>query len=177
MQALEQKRNVEIKCKVRPSKFAELGDVMLAHYATDYIGNLQQTDTFFATNDGSRLKLRQEGEQAQLIRYVRANEACARESSYTLQQLTDSEVQALLASQPTTIVVRKQRELYVVGQVRIHLDRVERLGEFVEIEVVLHPNDSLEHGQTVLKHWMVEVLALNDSTICKDAYADLLAQQ
>ncbi len=171
---MEKKRNVEIKCKVTSLKLKELNTMLVTSYNDYYVGTLEQTDTFFATDDGSRLKLRQEADQSQLIRYVRANVACARESSYTIQQLTVSEVKTLLESQQITTVVHKMRELYVVGQVRIHLDQVDYLGEFVEIEVVLYPTDTLEDGQTMLKHWMLDVLQLSHSSICKDAYADLL---
>ena len=41
---------------------------------------------------------------------------------------------------PVTGSVRKRRLVYHVGQTRVHLDRVEGLGDFLELEVVLRPD-------------------------------------
>ena len=42
--------------------------------------------------------------------------------------------------------VRKQRTLFMIGRTRVHLDRVESLGNWIELEVVLEENEPSESG-------------------------------
>ena len=48
-------------------------------------------------------------------------------------------------------VVRKKRSLYMVGRTRIHVDEVEGLGDFLELEVVLADEESKEAGLAVAR--------------------------
>ena len=102
---------------------------------------LDQEDIFFAAPDG-RLKLRTFADgNGELIRYRRSDIAGPRTSRYTIAPTTAPEaLRAILSSVLGVLgVVRKRRWLYMVGQTRVHLDEVEGLGEFVELEVVLRP--------------------------------------
>jgi adenylate cyclase class 2 len=97
---------------------------------------LLQCDTYFEVSRG-RLKLREQPpEVAQLIAYERADEARARESRF--QIVTVAEPEALAAVLADTLGIRarvaKRRELYMWRGVRIHLDEVEELGDFIEFE-------------------------------------------
>jgi hypothetical protein len=51
-------------------------------------------------------------------------------------------------------VVRKTRTLYLVGQTRVHLDEVEGLGPFLELEVVLAPGQSAADGERIARDLM-----------------------
>jgi adenylate cyclase, class 2 len=132
------RRNVEIK--TRDADPAATLERALALGATDE-GVLAQRDTYFGRAKG-RLKLReQEGgteSGARLIAYVRPDDREARTSNYRLAEVDDPAAlaDALDAALGTLVVVDKRRRLLLYENVRIHLDRVERLGDFVELEAV-----------------------------------------
>src|SRR3954453_7799016 len=101
-------------------------------------GELRQRDTYFAAAR-ARLKLReQEPGGAELIAYERPDAARARESRYRIVPVTDPAAlrEALDAGLGTVVVVDKRRRLFLWEGVRIHLDRVDGLGDFVELEGV-----------------------------------------
>lgn len=70
-------------------------------------------------------------------------------------------------------VVRKKRALYMVGQTRIHLDEVEGLGAFVELEVVMQPDQSQTEGIQIARELMAK-LEIQDTELVDHAYIDLL---
>ena len=73
-------------------------------------------------------------------------------------------------------VVAKHREVFVAGRTRIHLDRVDQLGSFVELEVVLAEGESADAGQREA-HALLTSLAIAESDLVPDAYIDLLERQ
>jgi predicted adenylyl cyclase CyaB len=79
----------------------------------------------------------------------------------------------LAASLGEIITVKKRRELYISGQTRIHLDEVDELGSFMELEVVLRPDQTPEDGRIIASELM-EKLNVNKSDLVSCAYADLL---
>ena len=70
-------------------------------------------------------------------------------------------------------IVRKTRYLYLVGQTRIHLDDVEGLGQFMELEVVLKEEQSNEEGQKIAEDLM-SALGVERGDLIDGAYMDLL---
>jgi homotetrameric cytidine deaminase len=128
-------RNVELKA-VDPDPARSLA-VCLGLGAEDR-GVLRQRDTYFRARAG-RLKLREEEPGgATLVQYDRPDGAHARESRYRLVPVAEpGELKAALeAALGTLVVVDKERRLLLWEGVRIHLDRVAGLGEFVELEDV-----------------------------------------
>jgi adenylate cyclase class IV len=69
--------------------------------------------------------------------------------------------------------VRKRRWLLLVGQTRIHLDRVEGLGDFMELEVVLRDGQSDAEGCEVAEQLM-QALGLSNAPRLAGAYLDLI---
>ena len=138
-------------------------------------GTLRQRDTFFQVAHG-RLKLReQDPGGAELIQYDRANTACARRSRYRLVRVDDPETlrAALAEALGTLVVVEKERRLFVTGNVRIHLDRVEGLGTFVELEAVVTSGARAEDEAPRVAE-LRRALHLGDDRVVGVAYADLL---
>jgi len=74
------------------------------------------------------------------------------------------------------IVVQKERTLYLIGQTRVHLDRVEGLGDYMELEVVLTENDTQEAGTKIAADLM-EKLGINETDLVSGAYADHLMKK
>ena len=75
-----------------------------------------------------------------------------------------------------TVVVKKKREVFMVGQTRVHLDEVEDLGTFVELEVVLRANQDPCEGHRIAEGLMME-LGIEADKLIGCAYADLLAER
>jgi homotetrameric cytidine deaminase len=166
------RRNVELKARdPQPERSLERARALGA----DDRGELRQRDTYFAAPRG-RLKLReQEPGDAQLIAYERADAAEARESRYRLAPVQDAAAlrEALDAALGTTVVVDKRRHLLLYEGVRIHLDRVEGLGDFVELEGVADEASDLAHEAELVARLRTE-LAIADDAIEATGYADLL---
>lgn len=69
--------------------------------------------------------------------------------------------------------MRKQRRLFIVGRTRVHLDRVEGLGEFLELEVVLAQGEPAEAG-IAEAHALMAQLGVDAGQLVQGAYVDLL---
>lgn len=165
------RRNVELKGR-DPDPARSLA-TCLEIGAEDH-GIRHQVDTYFATQHG-RLKLREENGEAWLIPYVRGDAASARESRYRLVEAP--EPAALKAALTETLGVRavvvKDRRLFLWNDVRIHLDCVRGLGDFLELEAVASPGSDLvvEHDRV---RTLREALGLGDDRLVSWGYADAL---
>jgi predicted adenylyl cyclase CyaB len=166
-------RNVEIKAHARDWSRLHAIAERLAGGPPERI---VQVDTFFLVPRG-RPKLRAfSAERGELIYYERADTPQAKTSRYEIaatedpQQLRD----VLSAALGVRGEVRKERWLYLVGQTRIHLDRVEALGEFLELEVVLADGQPAEEGRTIARRLQTQ-LGVDDADLLDRAYIDLLA--
>lgn len=136
-----------------------------------------QDDTFFACPNG-RMKLREfAGGQAELIFYQRPDRAGPKESFYVIAPTSSpGQLREALARGYGVIGrVRKRRTLFLAGRTRIHLDRVEGLGDFLELEVVLAEGESAEAGQAVAQE-LLQKLGVRRDELVAGAYMDLLAQ-
>lgn len=136
---------------------------------------LHQEDIFFMTRSG-RLKLRifNPG-HGELIAYERSDKKGPKSSQYTIcptdtPNLLKNTLQSALGLRG---VVRKKRSLLFVDQTRIHLDEVENLGYFLELEVVMREDQTAEEGERIARHLMVQ-LEIEDQHLIDKAYIDLL---
>ncbi len=142
---------------------------------------LHQRDTFFHCRSG-RLKLREFGGDAverpgELIEYERADEQHARESRYERIEIPEPRALrgALTRALGERLVVVKHRTVFLSGRTRIHLDRVEGLGEFLELEVVLEPGDDPAAAHDEARALM-RALEIGPEDVLADAYVDLLVR-
>lgn len=168
-------RNVEIKARIGS---VEVTAPRAAAMAGSGPTEIVQDDTFFACPNG-RLKLRTFSESAgELIFYRRDDAAGPKESFYLLSSTADPVgLRELLSAAYGTIGrVRKHRTLYLVGRTRVHLDRVEGLGDFLELEVVLRENESIDAGIREADELMAQ-LGIDASQRVEGAYLDLLRQR
>jgi len=166
-------RNVEIKARIAGI------EALLPRARTLADGDAQrllQDDTFFRVPHG-RLKLREFGDgSAELIHYQRADTPQAKLSDYVRTPVPQPATmrESLGRALGTIGRVRKQRLLLLVGATRIHLDRVEQLGEFIELEVVLRDDQSERDGARIAEQLM-HGLGLAAAPRIAGAYLDLLA--
>ena len=139
---------------------------------------IAQDDTFFRCESG-RLKLRTLSHSSgELIFYRRADRQGPKESFYQVTPTSepDSLRETLSLACGQIGRVQKTRTLFLVGRTRIHLDRVEGLGHFLELEVVLEDEEPLEAGIQEA-HEIMARLGVAPSQLIEGAYLDLLAQQ
>lgn len=136
---------------------------------------LPQEDIFFHTPNG-RLKLRiQAPDQGSLIYYERPDQGGPKRSDYHLAATNDPDNLKATLSLALGVrgVVRKVRYLYMVEQTRIHLDDVEGLGHFMELEVVLEEGQSDAEGQAIAEDLMRR-LGVHEEALLEGAYMDLI---
>ena len=167
-------RNIEVKAALPQGLEALLPRARAC--ADGEAERIDQDDEFFAVPQG-RLKLRRFADgSAELIHYHRADGTGARASDYVRVPAPDPDAlaQALGRALGRHGRVRKQRWLLLAGQTRIHLDRVEGLGDFMELEVVRHDGQSDAEGQAIAEALM-QRLGLADAPRVAGAYRDLLA--
>jgi predicted adenylyl cyclase CyaB len=167
-------RNVEIKAQV-----ADI-DAMLAKaagLADQGPIEISQDDTFFRCPSG-RLKLRAFSKhEGELIFYRRADQQGPRESFYLRSPTSapDALRQSLSLAYGEAGRIRKQRTLFLAGRTRIHLDRVEGLGSFLELEVVLADDEPPAKG-IAEAHRLMERLGVASTQLVEGAYVDLLSK-
>ena len=147
---------------------------------TQYVGVLDQTDTYFKTNTG-RLKLREFGSgPAQLIPYQKSYAAAPSRSDYALMTVEDPALVKRLFGLLLGIefVVAKHREVFLIENVRIHLDEVAGLGNFVEFEAVFttdtHQARALETSKV---ERLMELFEIKASDLMTQSYVDCLSIQ
>ena len=164
--------NIEIKARVRDFSALRTRAEGLSDAPVQVI---PQEDTFFNVREG-RLKLRVlVADRAQLIYYSRPDQSGPKRSDYHIYETGDpAGLRSVLAlALGVRGVVRKTRYLYLSGQTRIHLDDVEGLGQFVELEVVLRRGQTDADGQAIAAEVM-QRLGVEDSDLLDGAYMDLL---
>ena len=164
--------NIEIKARVTDMAGLTARAARLSDGPAELI---TQEDIFFVTPRG-RLKLRiLAGDLGELIYYERTRGSGPQESCYSIAPTTDPEALRYSLAQAYGVrgVVRKQRRLYMAGSTRIHLDEVEGLGAFMELEVVLAEGDSRSQGEKEAADLM-EKLGVKSADLVRGAYIDLL---
>ena len=167
--------NVEIKARI-PSVAALLPRALA--FAEDPPQLIHQDDTFFAVPQG-RMKLRVFGDgSGELIHYQRLDHDGPKLSDYVLVPIHAPDPLRLALTRACGQIgrVRKHRTLLLAGQTRIHLDEVEGLGSFLELEVVLHDGQTEAEGHTIALALLAE-LGLGADQLVAGAYLDLLGGQ
>ena len=165
-------RNLEFKARAPDARGLQARARALG---ADLWGDLRQTDTYFRVARG-RLKLRETaGFQAELVYYERDEAAARISSEYRLVRTQDGEAlrEALAAALGVLAVVRKRRTLLLLDSTRLHLDNVEGLGSFFEIEVPVR--DGEQAAQAEIDR-LVAALGLDWDACVRASYLDLALQ-
>ena len=151
---------------------------LLQAKSADFKGIDHQVDHYFNVPDG-RLKLRHGNIEHSLIFYQRSNQSGPKSSSVSLTKLsTEEEAQQLAATLNqalgTWVKVDKQREIYFLDNVKFHLDTVEGLGNFIEIEAIGDSSDQQEELLALCQHY-IDYLGVKDEELIENSYSDLLS--
>ena len=169
--------NIEIK--------AVLDDIGAAEkIAADVAGTgpsevLRQIDTYFRIPRG-RLKLRQvtgTRSHSELISYTRPDQAGPKRSDYLISPVSDPAKlkDVLAAALGVSVTLDKQRTVYLSGNVRIHLDRVEGLGTFLEFEAVMPRGSPEAEGEELIRALM-ERFGVGPEHLLEGSYSDMIGK-
>ncbi|MGH9426742.1 MAG: class IV adenylate cyclase [Terriglobia bacterium] len=164
--------NVEIKARCHNPQ--TIRDILRAHSA-DFRGTDQQIDTYFKVNHG-RLKLREGNIENALIYYEREDQEGPKPSSVTLVPATPGSPLKTLLSQALGIlmVVEKHRDIYFIDKVKFHLDAVEGLGTFVEIEAIDYDGTIGSERLLAQCHTFLSLFNIQPDQLVAVSYSDLL---
>lgn len=164
--------NIEIKARARDFADIKSRAEILSDTPVEVI---LQEDTFFNISHG-RLKLRVLApDHGELIYYTRPDQEGPKRSDYHIAHTSDPDnlKHVLKLAYGIRGVVKKTRYLYLVGQTRVHLDDVQGLGQFMELEVVMEEGQSDAEGQAIAEDLMSS-LGVERNDLLEGAYMDLL---
>lgn len=166
-------QNVEFKAELRDLPLAR--SICKAIKAT-WVGELQQTDTYFRIAAGRLKKRETVGEEAEFIFYDRANRTRPKISQFTIYSEQHALERFGTSPLPIWLVVKKKRELWLYRNVRIHLDQVEGLGTFLEFEALVSKDDHVPKCHEVIGELREAFMPVLGEAIDR-GYSDLLAAE
>jgi adenylate cyclase class 2 len=171
------KQHINVEIKAHSADNGKIRNYLKAN-ATHALGVDQQTDTYFNCHDG-RLKLRQGNIENSLIYYRRPDTSGPKKSEVDLVKLAPkNNMRSLLAkSNGIKVVVSKSREIYFIDNVKFHIDTVEGIGEFVEIEAIDSDGTiGLEKLNEQCSFYMQE-LGIQDDDCINISYSDMILKK
>lgn len=164
--------NMEIKAICRNA--VQVRETLLSNGAR-FIGVDKQEDTYFKVNEG-RLKLRIGNIESNLIFYRRNNQQGPKQSDFKLVKVEDatSLKEILTAAIGVLKIVSKSREIYFINNVKFHIDSLQNLGEFLEIEA---SNLSVDKTIDELKsqcEYYIKLLSISEEDLITHSYSDMI---
>jgi len=164
--------NIEIKATCNDPVF--IRDYLLENGAV-FKGTDEQTDTYFNAARG-RLKLREGNIENNLIFYERIDQQGPKKSHFHLVKVDDAKglKEALSKSIGVKAVVKKNREIYYIGNVKFHIDEVPGLGSFVEIEAGDMLADKSEAQLKQQCDFYLKEFGIKPGDLIEVSYSDML---
>ncbi len=168
-------KNAEIKARCSDPEF-------LRSYLRDrgarFVGTDRQTDTYFNLPSG-RMKVRHGTIEKALIWYQRPDHQGGRTADGMVVPLEDPAATRKLLARALGIKVevKKIREIYFIGHSKFHLDEVEGLGSFFEIEVQDHDGTHPEESLHRLLQKYMEELGVEQDNLIGESYSDMLLKK
>lgn len=167
--------NVEIKAKCsNPAGIREI----LHSLNAEFIGTDLQRDTYFIVQTG-RLKLREGNIENNLIYYERNDQPGPKEAGVILYKSGDREkLKAILSkSLGKKIIVEKKREIYFIDNVKFHIDEVQKLGNFVEIEAIdENGNIGIDKLYAQCRQYL-KIFGIAHTELITNSYSDMLLEK
>ena len=165
-------KNIELKVKV--NNFRNVIGI-LKKLRAKHVGTLNQIDTYYNADKG-RLKIREiDDKDFQKIFYQRPDKKASKISLYSVSKIKKSQLQKernnLKRSLGEKVIVKKQRDLWILKNTRVHLDRVKDLGNFLELETQIEKagkNAKKEHKE------IIKLLNLSKHKAFSVSYSDML---
>ena len=166
---------IEIKAFCSDPKKIEL---ILKESNADFVGTDHQSDTYFKVNKG-RLKLREGNIENALIHYNREDKAGPKKSEVLIyKSKPDSDLKKILGhSLGILTIVNKVRKIYFINNIKFHIDEVENLGSFVEIEAI--DNSGSLKDEKLLKQCQkyLQLFGIKENDLISVSYSDMLMEK
>jgi len=165
-------QNIEFKAELRDSAAARR---QCKVFGAHHIGNLRQTDTYYKLTDGRLKKREAPGEPIEWIYYHRHDSVRPRMSNYSI--LTDEQARRRWGTKTLRkwLTVLKTRELWMIDNMRIHIDDVDQLGNFIEFEALVSKNRDVKECHLAVNH-LRELFGPVMGEPVAPSYCDLMAQ-
>ena len=166
--------NIEIKARCRaPDQIRTI----LNDEGADFKGTDHQVDTYFEVPEG-RLKLRQGTIERKLIFYRRPDGKSPKASDINLvpAEHPESLLHLLTNALGQKVVVDKQREIYFIDNVKFHIDKVQGLGNFVEIEAIDNDGSIGKEKLQEQCRYFMGLLEISEEDLMAESYSDMLLQ-
>lgn len=164
-------RNLEIKVKLDSHR--EIKNILTKN-KIKRSEVLHQKDIYYKVPSGL-LKLRIENGKQTLIFYERNEKSKKRWSDYFLLDINSNDADKFFDKFLERVIeVKKVRELYLFNNTRIHLDKVDKLGYFLELEtrVVNGLRDAEKRFS-----YLVDLLDLKKYPELRNTYRNLLLKE
>lgn len=164
--------NLEIKARCRnQNRIREI----LEKRGAIYVGIDKQTDTYFNVR-GGRLKLREGSTENVLVYYLREEVSGPKRSDVILYQSANPEAlkRILTESLGIRVKVEKEREIYLIDNVKFHLDNVKNLGRFVEIEAQDRDGSRTPNELKKQVYDFMRIIGIKKEELVKGSYSDML---
>ena len=167
--------NVEIKASCSNPEF--IRNYLFTKNAK-FIGTDRQIDTYFNVTNG-RLKLREGVIENNLIFYERNNQPGPKSSFFNLIKISDPNglKEVLKNSIGIKMIVTKKREIYYIGNIKFHIDEVDELGSFVEIEAGNILVDLTELELTEQCNFYLKEFGIKTKDLIAESYSDMLIKK
>lgn len=167
-----QNLNIEIKARCHnPERIEQI----LQQNNARYIGLDHQIDTYFSIPIG-RFKLREGNIENSLIYYQREDQKQAKASHFEIAKfMGKTELKSVLnAALGIHKIVDKHRKIFFIDNVKFHIDSIDGLGDFVEIEAI---NENNRYTSNQLKkqcdHYQ-ELLGIREEDLITNSYSDMV---
>jgi adenylate cyclase, class 2 len=169
--------HINIEIKARTERQDEIRKILYSLHA-DYKGVDHQIDTYFNVSHG-RLKLREGNIENNLIHYYREDKEGPKQADVTLfkssQECSLKEI--LGKALGILITVDKHREIYFIGNVKFHIDKVDGLGSFVEIEAIDEDGTIGKEKLYAQCSYYLDLFHIPPDDLISVSYSDLLLQK
>ena len=162
--------SLSLEIKARCSDPGRIRKILIARGAS-FKGLDHQIDTYFRASSG-RLKLREGNIENALIYYKRTNQKNSKRCDSTLFPCSKkTPLKKILAEALGVLaVVDKKREIYFIKNAKFHIDRVKKLGHFMEIEVFGSARAAAKLKRQC--EFYQELLGIRSKDLVADSYSD-----
>lgn len=166
-------QNVECKYELRDP---DLCRAVIARLGAKLAATLRQRDTYFRVADGRLKKRETEGEETEWIQYHRLNRPTPRVSHFRVWSEAEARSRFGDRPMPVWVIVEKTREVWMLDGVRLHIDEVERLGRFFEVEAMVTNRRHLGECRRIVDRIVKELGPILGEAIAL-SYGDMLGAE